>query len=592
MVIDIYKSRYKVFSLKTEALKKRLVWLSFARFISFLLVVLLIYMATQTSAALVIVAAVLCFVAFLVLVNRYGRQQQQRRFYEALSEWNKKEAIFLETNQSDYDAGKSYEDRQHPYSYDLDLFSEGGLFAYINRCSTSFGRRQLADDLLRPDVSSIRQRQEAIRELSGKIDFRQRLYAHGSLHQSKKRDLEKLFLWIDSDTVLIKKWLYYVLMIFPLSTLGALVFFIVTEQNEALNLVYKLFVLNLIIAGAFGKKISAQLSVSTSVSKILQNYSKQLRLIEEEDFTSPLLKQLQQQLAAKEKPASFLIGQLAGLFNYLESVINLAVSLFLNGFFLFHVHILFRLGRWKQQHAPKIKEWLQLIGRVEALGSFANLSYNNSSFCMPEMAAQPFFQVEGLGHILVRPDKRVTNDVSFNQQKFVILTGSNMSGKSTFLRTLGTNLILAKAGSVVCATTFGFYPFDIFVSMRITDSLQDDESLFYAELKRLQAIIESLKSGKHSFIILDEILRGTNSNDKRNGTIGLIRKMKTFDTFGIIATHDIVVAQLIEEYPRFIGNRSFESTIVNDELLFDYKLKGGVCNSLSASYLMKKMEII
>ncbi|MCH5690298.1 hypothetical protein LWM68_42355 [Niabella sp. W65] len=145
---------------------------------------------------------------------------------------------------------------------------------------------------------------------------------------------------------------------------------------------------------------------------------------------------------------------------------------------------------------------------------------------------------------------------------------------------------------MVCAAEFEFYPFDVFVSMRITDSLQDSESLFYAELKRLQSIIKSLESGRQHFVILDEILRGTNSNDKRNGTIGLIRKMAGFNTFGIIATHDIVVADLIKEYPGFIANKAFESAIINDELLFDYQLKDGVCNTLSASYLMKKMEII
>jgi len=167
-----------------------------------------------------------------------------------------------------------------------------------------------------------------------------------------------------------------------------------------------------------------------------------------------------------------------------------------------------------------------------------------------------------------------------------------MSGKSTFLRTLGTNLILAKAGSVVCASSFRFYPFSIFVSMRISDSLQDSESFFYAELKRLHAIIQSLKENKNTFIILDEILRGTNSNDKRNGTIGLIKKLATYHCYGIIATHDVVVAELIKDYPAFIMNKAFESAIIQDELKFDYKMKDGVCTTLSASYLMKKMEII
>lgn len=588
----IYQEKAARFHQKFNTLKQKLGWLSFVRLACFLLFVYLIFLSSQTGSGFSIIGALLFFAAFLLLVRWYGRVQQEKQFYLALAQWNEREDAFLQTNNSGYDTGKEYEDPHHPYSYDLDLFSEGGLFSYLNRCSTSFGKEALANDLLDPDTTAIKEKQDAIKELSGKIDFRQRLYAHGSLHQTKKKELERLIQWIDTDTQLISVPWYYGLMIFPLATIGSLVYYIATENESAFSLFSKLFVVNLIIAFSFSRKITAQLSVSTSVTKILQNYSNQLKLIEKENFQSALLQQYQQLLGKNGLTASKLIGQLASLFNYLETVVNLVVSLLLNGLFLFHVHILYRLGIWKKQHAHHIKGWLELIGKFEALGCFGNLSYNNPEFCTPQLSDTTAFSASALGHILVKSHKRVCNDVSFNDQKFVILTGSNMSGKSTFLRTLGTNLVLAKAGSAVCARRFEFYPFDVFVSMRITDSLQDSESLFYAELKRLQSIIKSLESGRRHFVILDEILRGTNSNDKRNGTIGLIRKMAGFDTFGIIATHDIVVADLIKEYPGFIANKAFESAIINDELLFDYQLKDGVCNTLSASYLMKKMEII
>ena len=591
-MINIYNQRAKQFHQKAAQLKQRLGWLSCIRLLAFAAFIFCIFQLTQTGNVWTALAGIAMFGIFLWLIKVYGKCQQQQQYYLALAEWNEREALFAETNKSTYDTGKEYEDPHHPYSYDLDVFSDGGLFSYINRCSTAFGKEALAQDLLHPDVSIVNKRQEAIRELSSKIDFRQQLYAHGSLHQSKKKDLDRLLNWVDGDAQLIESKWYWLLMIFPVATISSLIYYAFTENETAFSLFTKLFVVNLIIAFSFSRKITSQLSVSTSVTKILQNYSNQLKLIEKENFQSQLLQQYQQQLNKEGKAASQLIGQLASLFNYLETIVNLVVSLLLNGLLLFHVHILYRLGIWKKQHAPQIKDWLQLIGKVESLSSFANLSFNNHSFCFPETIAAPAFAASNLGHILVKGDKRVCNDVSFNQQKFVILTGSNMSGKSTFLRTLGTNLVLAKAGSVVCATAFEFYPFDIFVSMRITDSLQDSESLFYAELKRLQSIIESLKKERKSFVILDEILRGTNSNDKRNGTIGLIRKMAGFDTFGIIATHDLVVADLIKEYPDFVANKAFESAIVDDELLFDYKLKDGVCNTLSASYLMKKMEII
>lgn len=588
----VYKERANKFRQEAGRLKKQLGWLSFARLLSFAVFIFLLYLLTQKGSSWIVLLAAAVFAAFLSLVRCYGKLQQKRQYFAALAGCNEKEEHFLQTNKSPYDTGKEHEDPHHPYSYDLDLFSEEGLFSYLNRCSTSFGIEALAQDLLSPDPSVIKEKQEAIKELAGAIDFRQELYAHGSLHQTKKKDLERLMHWIDSDTKLINTWWYFLLMIFPLCTIGSLIYYAVTEIETAFSLFSKLFVVNLIIAFSFSKKITSQLSVSTAVTKILQNYSNQLRLIEKQEFDAVLLKQYQQALNKNGMAASHLIGQLASLFNYLETVVNLVVSLLLNGLFLFHVHILYRLGHWKQQHAHEIKDWLRIIGKIESLNSFGNLSYNNPSFCFPGVKEQPAFQASDLGHILVKKEKRVCNDVSFNQQKFVILTGSNMSGKSTFLRTLGTNLVLAKAGSAVCAGSFEFYPFDIFVSMRITDSLQDSESLFYAELKRLQSIIKALRENRHMFIILDEILRGTNSNDKRNGTIGLIRKMAGFDTLGIIATHDVVVADLIKEYPAFIANKAFESAIINDELLFDYKLKDGVCHTLSASYLMKKMDII
>jgi DNA mismatch repair ATPase MutS len=271
---------------------------------------------------------------------------------------------------------------------------------------------------------------------------------------------------------------------------------------------------------------------------------------------------------------------------------NLLVSVLLNGLSLFHVHILYSLEGWKKKHAGHILSWLDVIAEVEALASFANFSFNNDTFCFPELSSKRQWTATGIGHPLIRKEKRVTNDISFSEEKFVILTGSNMSGKSTFLRTLGVNLVLARAGGPVCASTCRLFPFNLYVSMRITDSLQDSESLFYAELKRLQEIIAHLQQDNNTFVVLDEILKGTNSNDKHNGTVGLIRKLAAHRCFGIIATHDLTVAELTSQYPGYMTNKAFESVIINNELVFDYRLKTGVCSKLNASFLMKKMGII
>jgi len=317
-----------------------------------------------------------------------------------------------------------------------------------------------------------------------------------------------------------------------------------------------------------------------------------LKQIEKQSFHSSLLQQLQAGLKTGSEAASQSIAKLASLFNYLETVINLVVSILLNGIFLFHVHILFALEKWKKKNGQLVMPWLELLGEMESLNSFANLAFNNDSFCIPKICETENLAAVDMGHPLIRSEKRINNSISFHQHRFVILTGSNMSGKSTFLRTLGINMILARAGSFVCAHEFTFYPYEVNVSMRISDSLQDSESFFYAELKKLHQIIMQLEAGEKTFVLLDEILRGTNSNDKHNGTVGLIRKLVSAHACGVIATHDLTVAKLAEETGGYISNKCFESEIISDELVFDYKLKDGVCTKLSASFLMKKMGVI
>lgn len=587
-----YKSLLAQYTERTDFLNQQLRWLSIFRFILFCGFIFLGYKAMRTGNHAFTISCLATMSIFFIILRLYDRLQNKAAFFKALAKINKDEINFLNTGQSGYDTGKDYIDTHHPYSYDLDIFGEGGLFPYLNRTSTSLGQESLAQALLHPDTRGIKERQDAIRELAGNREFRQQLQAYGMIQDTKEKEMRQLKAWISSPSVFSNSILYYILMIFPLAAISSLVWYFASENDKALNAFFALFTINLIIAFSFARKISAHLSVSTSVNKVLQQFASQLKLIEAQSFQSPLLKAIQERLRTGNSSASRSITRLASLFNYLETIINLLVSILLNGILIFHIHILFSLEKWKRENGRKISAWLELSGEAESLCSFANLSFNNPSFCWPAVNEKELLSTEEMGHLLIRASKRITNSISFNQQPFIILTGSNMSGKSTFLRTLGLNLVLARAGSAVCAKQFEFYPYDVQVSMRISDSLQDSESFFYAELKRLHHIIEQLQSGHKTFVILDEILRGTNSNDKHNGTVGLIRKMVAAHACGIIATHDLTVSKLAGEYPSHVSNKCFESQIINDELIFDYKLGDGVCSTLSASFLMKKMGVI
>ena len=524
MSIATYYSLLQAYSARAQQLRRQLGWLSLVRLLLFAAFIFLLYKAIATGHPAFVISAAGLLIIFLLLIRLYDKWQQDTAFYKALVQLNEDEISFLQGQTTLYPDGREYTDPHHPYSYDLDLFGAGGLYSYLNRCSTGFGKEALSRLLLAPDEQLIADRQQAVAELRDKLDFRQHLQAHGSLLHTKEKEMRQLRSWLQAPLSFANAALYRLLFLFPLASTSVLIACFITGSDMLLNIFYYLFVLNLIVTFSFSRKITAHLSVSTSVTKILQQFAGQLRQIESANFQSSLLQQYQQQLNAGTWTSSRSIARLASLFNYLETIVNLVVSMLLNGLFIFHVHILYALEKWKKEHGDKILPWLQVLGEVEALNSLANLAYNNPAFCQPSISTSPTVEAINMGHVLIRQEKRISNSISFSQQRFVILTGSNMSGKSTFLRTLGTNLVLARAGSVVCADTFVFYPFSVHVSMRITDSLQDSESFFYAELKRLQAIIQEIESGQQTFVILDEILRGTNSNDKDGGTVGLIKK--------------------------------------------------------------------
>jgi len=248
------------------------------------------------------------------------------------------------------------------------------------------------------------------------------------------------------------------------------------------------------------------------------------------------------------------------------------------------------LLNWKKYHAQNVILWLDAIAEAEALGSFANLYYNNPDFTFPQLNSNSKIVFKDLGHPLIKKSTRVGNDVNFTPA-FTILTGSNMSGKSTFLRSLGINMVLAGAGAPVCATEAIVHPLPVLVSMRLSDSLSDSESYFFAEIKRLRQIMDALEQ-ERAFVLLDEILRGTNSDDKRTGTIKVVKRMMGLNAIGAIATHDIEVCNTAEEYPENLINRCFEVQIVDNELYFDYRLRDGICKNKSATFIMEKMGVV
>ena len=264
----------------------------------------------------------------------------------------------------------------------------------------------------------------------------------------------------------------------------------------------------------------------------------------------------------------------------------------MNSLFLWDLQYLYQLKNWLNSNESELKNWFEAVNEMEVYISLANFNYNHPEFCLPVISESEILSASEIGHPLLKSSSRIDNNFELqNLQDFVIITGANMAGKSTFLRTIGTNLILAMSGTLVCAKEFTFTPLPLFSSMRTSDSLSANESYFYSELKRLQFIVEKLKSGQQLFIILDEILKGTNSKDKAEGSKKFIKQLLKYQASGIIATHDLSLCTVKEEHPQNIQNHYFDVEIENDQLVFDYKLKSGICSNMNAEFLMKKMGI-
>jgi DNA mismatch repair ATPase MutS len=286
--------------------------------------------------------------------------------------------------------------------------------------------------------------------------------------------------------------------------------------------------------------------------------------------------------------------QLKSLVEQFEYRQNILVGFFLNSVLLWDIRCVYRLWNWHDLHHQKLADWLEVISETDALISLANFANNHPGFVYPEIHESGFsFHAEKMGHPLLRENKRVCNDFEINGwSKVLIVTGANMAGKSTFLRTVGVNLILARTGAPVCAVKMIFTPIEIYTNMRTTDSLLKDESYFFAELKRIKGVLDLLQKGERIFVILDEMLKGTNSVDKLNGSKELLRKLVQFKSVSLIATHDLKLSEMEAEFPGQIFNKCFEIRIENDELVFDYKLSNGVTKTMNATFLMKKMGII
>ncbi|KUJ60055.1 DNA mismatch repair protein [Flavobacteriaceae bacterium CRH] len=590
--MDSYQNKVAHYSELFNKINKRYNSISILRLLSVFLCLFLLFYYIKTNEILYVVFAFLSFVGFIFLMRIHSRLSFQKQITTALLKINENEISYLKREKLPFENGIEFNDFHHPYAYDLDIFGDHSLFQNLNRTATYIGKKTLANHLLTQLQNEIiLENQEAIKELKSKIDWRQDFLALATVSNDTKHSYDSLIYWKSFKNNSLPKVLIAISIIFPISFFGLLAAYFITSKTILLSYLTYVFIANMVVLGRSLKRIQAEIAKADNIDKIIKQYSLLVNKIETEKFQSKKLIDLQKQLNFKNAPASSHLKQLSELFSRMDTISNFVTAIVFNGTFLFNLHVLKALLKWKENYSEELEQWINIIGEFEALNSLANLAYNNPDFVFPEINSEYKIGFKNLSHPLLNPATRVGNDTHFYPESFMILTGSNMSGKSTFLRSLGVNMVLGGIGSVVCASKANIHPLPVLVSMRLSDSLADSESYFFAEIKRLKQIMDALEA-QPAFVLLDEILRGTNSDDKRNGTIEVVKKIIAKKAIGAIATHDIEVCLTTNEYPDILTNQCFEVEIQNNELHFDYKLRSGICQNKSATFLMQKMGVI
>jgi hypothetical protein len=593
--LSYYRRKYAEYSDLLKDIKKTQRILVFSRLVLFGMMVFVPLAFLGLSGLLAGGVFSLLLVAFLFMVKKSAALERKKRMTSLLLDINRQEIEAQRGNFSSFDDGSEFIDPDHQYSVDLDIFGPGSLFQFIGRCCTSIGKEKLAGMLLSPDTGTdaILKKQKAFRELAARGDLCQEYIATGRMFTDRRADMISLLEYVGSPARFGRNsLLVFLSAALPVLTLVVLAF-VIAGILPFFALVMPVLV-QLGITGALLKHINEIHSRVTSRLDTLKKYGRLLKIIENARFEAPLLKSVQRYLVTGGLPPSRHIDHLAGITGALDNRLNVVAALLLNGLFLWDLNCVILLERWNRRHRKQLPVWFDSMARMDACISFSVFTFNNQKFVFPVPVDEgPVIDSKNLGHPLITAGERVCNDFSIGHKgRFVIITGANMAGKSTFLRTAGVAMVLAMAGAPVCASDFRFRLMEVYTSMRTNDSLRKHESYFYAELKRLKHLIERIAEGRQVFVILDEILKGTNSADKQKGSAAIMELMISIGATGIIATHDLSLTSLEEKHPGLLENKCFEIEIENDRIFFDYILREGVTRKMNALLLMRQMGLL
>ncbi|MER3316843.1 MAG: DNA mismatch repair protein MutS [Allomuricauda sp.] len=569
-----------------QQVKKRLGLLATFRLSVFVAFWFAIYLFWNATALVAIIPLLIAL--FLYLVNQFSNVKRHKKYLERLIAINTTELEILDRRYQDLPDGKGFLKPNHPYAQDLDLFGRGSFYQYANRTTLRQGREVFSNLLLDGYPKDIVKKQEAIQELAKLPEWRQHFSALAGETQPKISP-DVVSDWMKNHKSFMPKWGGIAPLIFTSLSIGLIVLAFLGWVPESLILFW--YVLGVGIVGRYAKKIIPFTARVSEAQDTIQQHQRLIYELEEHSFNSELLQEIQKKLEVKGERTSKILKRFSKNMTMLEQQYNLMISMFAQGLGLYSLYYAHKVESWIEKHGQDVESWFSAIAQFDAYITLGTYAFNHTDHTYPSLVqGKTVLKAKEVGHPLVDPKKNVLNDFEIGKGRFCIVTGANMAGKSTFLRAVALQIVMANMGLPVLGKNVKYAPVRLLTSMRSSDSLADETSYFYAELKRLKYIVEELEKDD-CFVVLDEILKGTNSVDKAEGSKKFVERLVRNGSTGMVATHDLSLCTLADELPE-VENRYFDAQIVNEELFFDYKFKEGVCQNMNASFLLKNMGIV
>lgn len=586
---EIYEKRKRRYEALTSKQRHTINFISMLRLIIFVsslgfAAYFYLYKKYYFSIGLILIGLVI----FIVLMLKHSKVIENKRLAASILSINELSIMRIKGEWKSFkDKGEDFKDNEHNFSDDLDIFGESSLFQWINNAHTPLGRIRLKERLVFPELNNnkIYKTQQSVKELSKEIGWRQRFAAEGSFILTDKLETNELFAWAEKKSQISNKVYFKLLLILlPLATIVSIVLYLFLH-NIGYIIPLVLIGVNLSVLKLGEKQRTEILDTIFKYKKNLKLYYKMLKLAEEKSFHSELLKDIQHNFLGEKEKASEAIHRLSKVSDKISDRSNF-FNIIINVIFLWDYHLIILLDEWKGSFGKDVELWLNALGELEALSSLSIIGFDNPSWTTPKLNETLKIQAVNAAHPLLTT-KAVSNSVEFNHNSSILLiTGSNMSGKSTFLRTLGINLVLAYAGAQVYASEFSCGLMNIYTCMRISDNLEKNISSFYAEIIRIKKIVSAVDNGEPVFFLLDEIFKGTNSLDRHMGAEALINMLSRKNAIGLVSTHDLELGDLEYKNPR-VKNYNFQEYYKDNKIYFDYKLRMGISTTRNAKFLMK-----